>query len=74
MQAAGRIDEKVDCRSAGRTLSALFFDYSFRSNLKAAWNEQSDEDFSRLKEDLLHIAECLRCRVDKNATLGQGSR
>ncbi len=59
MQAAGRIPGNVDCRSGGRILSALFFDYSFRANLKAAWDEQSDEEFSRLKEDLRSIANWL---------------
>ncbi len=60
MQAAGCIAKNVDCTRAGRILSALFFEYSFRANLKAAWNEQSDEDFSTLEEDLRNIAEWLQ--------------
>ncbi len=60
MQSAGRIAAPVDCRSAGRILAALFFDYSFRANLKAAWNEESDEEFSRLKEDVRSVTEWLQ--------------
>mgnify|MGYP006295660957 CR=1 FL=1 len=60
MQSAGCIAETVDCRSAGRIIAAMFFEYSFRANLKAAWDEESDEDFSRLKEDVRSIAEWLQ--------------
>ncbi|MCF7928471.1 MAG: TetR/AcrR family transcriptional regulator [Spirochaetales bacterium] len=52
MQAAGRIPSDVECRSAGRIIAALFFDYSFRANLNAAWGEESKGDFTHLAEDL----------------------
>lgn len=59
MQAAGKIRRDVDCRSAGRIIAALFFDYSFRSNLKAAWDEDADGEFARLSEDLAAFTESL---------------
>ena len=55
MQSAGLLRRELDCSSAGRIIAALFFDYSFRSNLKAAWNERSDAEFSKLKADLKTI-------------------
>lgn len=72
MQSAGRIRADVNCESAGRIIAATFFDYSFRSNLKAAWNEGHgevesdrigdviDEEFDRLAEELRLVADILR--------------
>lgn len=60
MQTAGCIAGHIDCRSAGRILAAMFFEYSFRANLKAAWNEHSEEEFAGLKEDLRYFAEWLQ--------------
>ena len=52
MRSAGRIRADVDCRSAGRVIAAIFFDFSFRANLKAAWDEESDAEFSALTGEL----------------------
>jgi len=60
MQSAGQISSGIDSSSAGRIIAALFFDYSFRSNLNAAWNEKSDEEFSRLKSDLITLTKWLK--------------
>jgi hypothetical protein len=56
LQRAGHLRREVDCERAGRMIAARFFDFSFRSNLKAAWDEESDTEFSRLKEDLESLA------------------
>lgn len=52
MKSAGRIRADVDCRSAGRLIAAIFFDFSFRANLKAAWGEESEAEFSALAGEL----------------------
>lgn len=60
MQSAGQISSDIDCSSAGRIIAALFFDYSFRANLNAAWSEKSDEEFFSLKSDLRTLTEWLK--------------
>ena len=56
LRSSGRIGAAVDCGSAARITSALFFEYSFRANLSAAWNEPADEAFERLGGDLRMLA------------------
>jgi len=51
-QIAELIRQDIECESAGRIIAALFFDFSFRANLKEAWNEQSEDEFERLAEEL----------------------
>ena len=38
MKRKGIIDKGVDTRAAGRTIAAVFFQYSFTANLNAAWD------------------------------------
>ena len=57
---AGKIRPDADCRSAGGVIAALFFNYSFRSNLNAAWNEESAREFQELSEELEFIAGSLK--------------
>ncbi len=56
MRAAGRLPEGLECRRAGRIAADIFFQYSFRANLKAAWQEHTeeggDEDFEQLAGDI----------------------
>jgi len=59
MKTAGKIRPNANCQSAGRIIAAMFFDYSFRSNLKAAWDEISEQEFVWLTEDLKFIADTL---------------
>lgn len=59
LQNAGRIRKEIDCQRAARIIAALFFDYSFRANLKAAWGEPGDADFDVLAEDLRYVTKRL---------------
>ncbi len=52
LKAEGRIKNDIDCGSAGRIIAAIFFDYSFRSNLDIAWDRIHDGDLSKLRTDL----------------------
>ena len=52
MKNVGRIGSGVDCGSYGRIIAAVFFDYSFRSNLDAAWDEEDGGAWDRLCADL----------------------
>ena len=66
LKEAGRIPQGTDCESVGRVIAAVFFDYSFRSNLDIAWNEEAveededEEDLKRLGEDLKLVASALK--------------
>ncbi|MBN1499403.1 MAG: TetR/AcrR family transcriptional regulator [Spirochaetes bacterium] len=55
---AGKIRKDTDCESIGRIIAAIFFDYSFRTNLEIAWENDIDEDkdFEKLKNDFQFIA------------------
>jgi AcrR family transcriptional regulator len=55
MEAAGRLKKGTDSESLGRMVGALFFNYSFRSNLKAAWGEETDPLFTALSRDLVFV-------------------
>lgn len=56
MQKAQIISQTHDCRNLGRIIASIFFDYSFRSNLKAAWNEDTEPDFEILAEEIRSFA------------------
>jgi hypothetical protein len=61
LRRAGRIRSDADCDGAGRIIAAVFFDYSFRSNLELAWGDDDADEarFERLGADLAFIAEKL---------------
>jgi DNA-directed RNA polymerase subunit N (RpoN/RPB10) len=62
LRRVGKIRQDVDCASVGRIIAAVFFDYSFRSNLDLAWGDDADEEgFARLGVDLGFIAKHLTC-------------
>ncbi len=52
LQVAGMVQQDIECENAGRIIAALFFDFSFRSNLKEAWNESSEDEFEQLGKEL----------------------
>lgn len=52
----GKINKDVDCNVYGRIIAAVFFDFSFRSNLKVSWDDNEDEDFIELTKELKCIA------------------
>lgn len=56
MKQAGKIAPDIDTEVAGRTVSALFFHFSFRANLQAAWEGEDPQEFERLAKDLQLIA------------------
>lgn len=49
---AGWLGAGVDCESYGRIIAAVYFDYSFRSNLDAAWDDEDGEAWDHLCADL----------------------
>lgn len=59
IKAAGLIKDEVDTVSAGRIIATMFFEYSFRANLAAAWEEKHDHVFDRLCEDLRAFADLI---------------
>ncbi len=55
---AGLVSQDINSDALGRIIGSIFFDYSFRSNLKHAWGEEKDEDFKHLSqeiEQLVHL-------------------
>ena len=52
MQAAEKIGPDIDCDCAGRIIASIFFEYSFRSNLNAAWDKNSSLEYSQLEANL----------------------
>jgi AcrR family transcriptional regulator len=60
LKSAGRIRPDADVRSAGRIIAAVFFDYSFSSNLGIAWNDEDSESSGLLEADIRFIAESLK--------------
>ena len=60
LKAEGRIKSDTDCSSTGRIIAAIFFDFSFRSNLDMAWNRIYDGDLVKLRTDLLFVSEGLK--------------
>ncbi len=59
MAAAGLIRQDVDCEALGRLVGSLFFDYSFRANLKGAWGEVQDQDMQHLSQQIQVLARLL---------------
>lgn len=55
METAGKLKKGSNGESLGRMVGALFFNYSFRSNLKAAWGEETDPLFTLLSKDLAFL-------------------
>ncbi|HSV55552.1 MAG TPA: hypothetical protein VLH39_00400 [Magnetospirillaceae bacterium] len=53
---AGWIGSRLDCESYGRIVAAVYFDYSFRSNLDAAWDEEEAGAWDRLCADIRSIS------------------
>ncbi len=49
---AGLIKEDVDCSSLGKVIGSLFFDYSFRANLKAAWDRDQEGEMQNLSDEI----------------------
>lgn len=59
LKEAGKVRSGIDCESGGRVIASLFFDYSFRSNLSAAWEEKDSRMFEKLADDLQFISSAL---------------
>lgn len=51
-QATGRVRPDLDCGTASRVIASLFFDFSFRANLDAAWGIDTEMGFDQLCRDL----------------------
>ena len=51
----GRIPEHADITAAADIVAALFFEFSFVSNLSSAWSERDPADSERLHRTVLHI-------------------
>lgn len=60
LKAERRIKSDADCDSIGRIIAAIFFDFSFRSNLSIAWDRIYDRDLVKLRADLEFISEGLK--------------
>lgn len=56
----GKIDPQVDSASAARILGALFFDYSFRSDLETAWGQEVDSLWTTLEADIKLFCKTLK--------------
>ena len=59
MQEAGAIRRDVENAAMGRAVAGVFFQYSFRTNLQAAWEGEAPGEFDRLVEELRMIARAL---------------
>lgn len=62
-QEAGQLPEDFNSESAGRIIAAVFFEYSFRANLMAAWNEEDASTLANLNKDLRQLGELLQNRT-----------
>jgi AcrR family transcriptional regulator len=51
LKTAGHIKTETECECAGRIIAALFFDFSFRTNLLAAWSFDN-QNLIELEKDL----------------------
>jgi AcrR family transcriptional regulator len=67
LKAARKIPESTDAETAGRTIAALFFHYSFRSNLQAAGEDESPQEFERLSQDLRLVARAVQGQMPTNS-------
>jgi len=59
MKSAECLPGSLDHESAGRTLTALFFQYSFHANLLIAWNADTQSITADLERDLSQLAALL---------------
>lgn len=60
MMAAGKIRGDADTESMGRVIAAVFFQYSFRTNLQAAWEGAHSGEFERLENEIKSVARSLQ--------------
>lgn len=59
MKVAGKVARDTDCESMGRVIASVFFEYSFRTNLQAAWEGAHPDVFERLEGQLRSLARAL---------------
>ena len=51
-QEVGKLPDHLDTESAGRIIAAVFFNFSFRANLNAAWHKRNTGITKKLNRDL----------------------
>lgn len=56
LKQAGKVDMGIDCKAAGRILASMYFTYSFQTNLKEAWEADTDSLTMELEQEIRFFA------------------